>query len=65
MAVDKRDLNLMLAGLFELRITHLEDDDLCAAIDALALKLGGDPAAMFLEHAPPDTLQPRARRRAP
>ena len=33
---------LILAGLFELRITHLEDDDRCAAIDALAAKLGVD-----------------------
>ena len=39
--------NLVLSGLFELRITRLEDDDLCAVIDALAVKLGGDPSAMF------------------
>jgi hypothetical protein len=45
--MDLTDRDLILAGLFELRITHLEDDDLCAAIDALAFKLGGDPAAMF------------------
>jgi hypothetical protein len=30
-----------------LRITHVENDARCAAIDALAAKPGGDPAAMF------------------
>jgi len=45
--------NLVLAGLFELRITRLEDDDLCAAIDALAAKLGGAPDAMFFAIEPP------------
>jgi hypothetical protein len=39
--------NHVLSGLFELRITHLENDARCAAIDALAVKLGGDPSAMF------------------
>jgi hypothetical protein len=43
---------LVLAGLFELRITHLEDTVRCGAIDALAEKLGGDPSAMFFG-APP------------
>jgi len=38
---------LLLAGLFELRITHLENDSRCATIDALAAKLGGDTDAMF------------------
>ena len=30
----ERDVTLILAGLFELRITHLEHADRCAAIDA-------------------------------
>jgi hypothetical protein len=30
-----------------LRVTHLENDARCAAIDALATKLGGDPAVRF------------------
>jgi hypothetical protein len=38
---------LVLAGLFELRISHLEDDERCAEIDVLAAKLSGDPSAMF------------------
>jgi len=38
---------LVLAGLFELRITHLENDVLWDAISALAGKLGGDSSAMF------------------
>jgi hypothetical protein len=37
----------VLAGLFELRITYLEDTARCEAIDALARKLGGDASAMF------------------
>ena len=41
------DLAQILTGLFGLRITHLEDADRCAAIDALARRLGGDPTAMF------------------
>jgi 4-diphosphocytidyl-2C-methyl-D-erythritol kinase len=38
---------LVLAGLFELWITHLEDDVLWAEIAAVAEKLGGDVGAMF------------------
>jgi hypothetical protein len=38
---------LVLAGLFELRITCLEDTARCEAIDALAEKLGGDRSAVF------------------
>jgi len=45
--------NLVLSGLFELRITRLEDDDQWGAIDALAVKLGGDPGAMFFAIEPP------------
>jgi hypothetical protein len=54
---DERDL--LLAGLFELRITHAEDDEKGAQIEALVVKLGGDPdTALFgayrhsLEEAP-------------
>jgi hypothetical protein len=50
-----RDLALILAGLFELRIACLEDDALCAEIDALAVRLGGDPDAMFF------SVDPKAR----
>jgi hypothetical protein len=39
--------NLILAGLFELTITHVEDDAKREEIKALARKLGGDPDAMF------------------
>jgi len=38
---------LALAGLFELRITHLENESRCADIEGLVEKLGGDPEAMF------------------
>jgi hypothetical protein len=42
---DERDL--ILAGLFELTITYVEDDDKREQCKALAAKLGGDPDAMF------------------
>jgi hypothetical protein len=42
-----QERDLLLLGLFELRITHLENDARWDAITALAAKLGGDPAAMF------------------
>ncbi len=41
----------MLAGLFELRITHLEDDKLWAEIAAVTEKLGADLKAMFVATA--------------
>jgi hypothetical protein len=44
--LNDRELALVLAGLFELRITHLEDDALWAEIAAIAEKLGGDVGAM-------------------
>ena len=47
MDLTDRDLALILSGLFELRITHLEDDALWAEIAAVAEKLGGDVGAMF------------------
>jgi hypothetical protein len=37
--------NLLLAGPFDLRVAHWDNDEWCAAIDTLAAKLGGDPAA--------------------
>ena len=48
--------DLLLAGLFELRITCLENDDTCAAIDRLAEKLHGDVSAMFYGAPPPERL---------
>jgi hypothetical protein len=45
---------LVLAGLFELRSTHLENDATCVQIDDLAEKLGGDRCAMFYGVATPD-----------
>jgi len=36
-----------LRGLFELSITYLEDDALVQQIKELAVRLGGDPEAMF------------------
>jgi hypothetical protein len=41
------ECDLLLFGLFELRITHLENDCRCAAIHALAARLRGDPSATF------------------
>ena len=38
---------LVLAGLFELRITCLESDAACAQIDDLAERLHGNHRAMF------------------
>ena len=47
MDLTDRDLALILSGLFELRITHLEDDALWVEIAAVAEKLAGDVGAMF------------------
>ena len=47
MELNDRELALVLAGLFELRITCLESDAACAQIDDLAEKLHGDRRAMF------------------
>jgi hypothetical protein len=38
---------LVLAGLFELTITYVEDDEKRELCQALAMKLGGDPGAHF------------------
>ena len=48
------DLRLVLAGLFELRLTCLESDAACAQIDDLAEKLHGDRKAMFYGAPAPD-----------
>jgi hypothetical protein len=48
------ELRLILAGLFELRLTCLESDVACAQIDDLAEKLGGDRRAMFYGGPAPD-----------
>ena len=45
--LNDRELALVLAGLFELRITYLEDDALWTEIAAVAEKLGGSTRAMF------------------
>jgi hypothetical protein len=42
---DERDL--ILAGLFELTITYLEDSDKIERCTALADRLGGDREALF------------------
>jgi hypothetical protein len=41
------ELDLVLAGLFELTITYVEDDEKRERCKTLARKLGGDPEAMF------------------
>jgi hypothetical protein len=56
MAVDNRDLDLILAALFELRITCLENEQTCNAIDHLAEKLGGDGSAMWFGAPAPERL---------
>jgi transcription termination factor NusB len=38
---------ILLAALFELTITHAEDDQVRDRATQLATKLGGDPEAMF------------------
>jgi hypothetical protein len=46
LTADERDL--VLAGLFELWITHAENDLQAARIKALVVKLGGDPDTVLL-----------------
>jgi len=43
------DGNLIVAGLFELTITYVEDDDKRERCKALAARFSGDPDAMFYE----------------
>jgi hypothetical protein len=45
--LNDRELALVLAGLFELRLTTLETDATCAQIEDLAEKLHGDRRAMY------------------
>src|SRR5450432_2439444 len=47
MELTDRDPSLILAGLFELTITYLEDDEKRERCKVLVRKLGGDPDAMF------------------
>jgi hypothetical protein len=51
--LNDRELGLVLAGLFELRITHLEVESLWNEATALAERLGGDPSEMFFAATPP------------
>ena len=41
----------VLAGLFEMCITYADDPERVAEIKALAIKLGGDPDAVFFNPA--------------
>ena len=47
MELTNDELDLVLAGLFELTNTYVEDDEKRERCRALARKLGGDPNAMF------------------
>jgi hypothetical protein len=49
MELTDEERDLLLAALFELRITHADDDEKAAQIEALVLKLGGDPDAVFFQ----------------
>ena len=55
---NNRDLNLILAALFELRLTCTENESTWTAIGDLAEKLGGDRSAMFFGAPPPERLCP-------
>jgi hypothetical protein len=54
MNVKNRDLNLILAALFELRLTCLENQRTWNAIGDLAELLGGDRSAMFFGAPAPE-----------
>jgi len=47
MELTDAERDLVLAGLFKLIITYVEDDEKRERCKALAWKLGGDPNAMF------------------
>jgi hypothetical protein len=47
MDLTDNERDLLLAGLFELTITHAEDDEKRERCKALAEKLGGDADAVF------------------
>jgi len=52
--VASRDLNLILAALFELRLTCIENERTWTAIGTLAAVLGGERSAMFFGAPAPD-----------
>jgi hypothetical protein len=54
MDVENRDLNLILAALFELRLTCLENERTWNAIGKIAEQLGGDRSAMYFGAPVPD-----------
>ena len=54
MDVENRDLNLILAALFELRLTCVENERTWSAIGKLAEILGGDRSAMYFGAPAPD-----------
>jgi hypothetical protein len=47
-ALPDADRDLVLTALYELRIAHAEDSDRGARIEALVVKLDGDPNELFL-----------------
>lgn len=47
MDLTDEERDIILAGLFELTITHREDDEKREQCKALAMKFGGDSEAMF------------------
>ena len=49
-----RDIYLILAALFELRLTCIENESTWKAIGDLAEKLGGDRSAVFFGAPPPE-----------
>jgi hypothetical protein len=51
-----RDLDLILCGMFELRLTSLENDRLWNEIGDPAEKLGVDRSAMFFGAPPPERI---------
>ena len=53
MIVANRDLNLILAALFELRLTCIENERTWNDIGKVAEALGGDRSAMFFGAPPP------------
>ena len=61
MDVENRDLNLILAALFELRLTCVENERTWAAIGNLAEMLGGKRSAMFFGAPAPEVRRLAAR----
>ena len=53
MIVANRDLNLILAALFELRLTCIENERTWTDIGNVAEALGGDRSAMYFGAPPP------------